>query len=81
MPVVLRVRVQAISPDRLSLTLPSGEQIVVPRTAKDNIDQLAPGDELVMTITQSTDVLNELLMSDHGNEHNVNTKHNETAAG
>jgi hypothetical protein len=63
MPVVLRVRVQAISSDRLSLTLPSGEQILLPRTPNDKMDHLAPGAELVITVTQSSDLINELLVS------------------
>ena len=69
MSATLRVRVQAISPDRLSLSLvnkngdSNGEQISIPRTdpAKDGFDQYAVGDDVTITITRSIDLLNELL--------------------
>jgi hypothetical protein len=61
MSATIRVRVQAISPDRLSLSLPNGEQIGIPRTAKDNFDHFTVGDEVTLTITRSVDLLNELL--------------------
>lgn len=69
MPVILRVRVQAISPDRLSLTLPAGEQISIPRTDKDGMDRFTIGDELTLTITQSADLLNALLQNDEKKAH------------
>jgi hypothetical protein len=76
MPLVIPVRVQAISPDRLSLTLATGEQIILPRTPKDTLDQFGIGDEVTLTITRSADLINELLTSDDvdGTEKKENDK-------
>lgn len=70
MPVILRARVQAISPDRLSLTLATGEQVSIPRTttpAPDKMDRYAVGDEVTITLTRSADLINELLRNKEDN--------------
>ena len=65
----LRVRVQSIHDDHLVLLLPDGTSLQWPIESSPIVDTPAytAGDELILTLTQSIELLNELLTNtDHG---------------
>jgi hypothetical protein len=60
-----KVRIQSIHEDKIVLVLPSGENLNWPLpvtgASAENQTPLHVGDELVLTLTSSVDVINELL--------------------
>ena len=58
--------VQEVSDEKLVLQLADGSTLDWPR-AEGYLPHVQKGDELVLTLTSTQEVINDLLHSDHGN--------------
>ncbi|MBI2410987.1 MAG: hypothetical protein HYV32_03820 [Candidatus Kerfeldbacteria bacterium] len=59
----ITVRIHSVQPDVLILSLPDGQQLTWPLNQSDKLERTSftVGDEYILTLTSSIDVINELL--------------------
>ncbi|HLD22014.1 MAG TPA: hypothetical protein VJB65_03880 [Patescibacteria group bacterium] len=71
----IKVQVEKVLPNHLVLSLPNGETLLWPMESIDDSNSaLVPGMELVLTLTHSTRIINELLSDTHGKNQKENNK-------
>lgn len=76
----LRVHVRAIEDGEYILLLPNGQELRWPQGSYNpQLHSVNVGDELILTLTAGSDVINELLAHDNNAERTKNnTEHSET---